>query len=72
MDWDLKLCTKLQSLTLKSLVEMALQKTSLDDEFRWNVINELRSRDNLQTIQLVQKLLTAYNWRKRVLAVDII
>lgn len=72
MDWDLRLCTKLQSLALKSLVGMALQKTDLEDDFRLNVVNELRSRNNVQTIQLVQKLLTAYNWRKRVLALDII
>lgn len=72
MDWNLKLRTKLHKLTLKSLVGMALQKPELDDEYRWEVINELCGRSDLQTIQLVQKLFSAHNWRKRTLAVDII
>lgn len=57
-------------LSLKSLIVSALQ--DWDSDASWEVIHVLRTRAELETVQLIQKLFRSRNWRKRALAVNII
>lgn len=57
-------------LSLKSLTASALQ--DWDSDTSWEVIHVLRTRAEPETVQLIQKLFRARNWRKRALAVNII
>lgn len=60
-------------LSLKSLIGIALQETDLEEShIYWLIVHELQFRATPQTLQATQTLFHSKNWRKRVLAINII
>ena len=68
-----KLHRQYQKLTTKSLIDVALNNLQFySEEFYICAIYQLQTRANPQTVAILQKLFKSRNWRKRVVAINII